>query len=274
MNGDAGSPARTGSEHGGEEGRLWGFLQDLLAAHGRLRTAELLGVSERTLRRAQEAGRLTKPLANALQRHAATSPGPDSSLQGVTVALADLTQRLDALEQHPAEAPAALRAELAELVAANQELQGRVTELERRGTGEPVSVLDANASTDPSSSSAPMSRRYPQIITAEAEAGEERVYRAATPLIVEWRLQRNRSLAAEYGFDRLTTELRLTELEVELVETYQLTLPPADTPWNGLRRHSELRRRYRSLERLRRQRRRARLRRWALRLLTLGWRGR
>ena len=54
----------------------------------------------------------------------------------------------------------------------------------------------------------------------------------------------------------------------------ELTLPPADYPWDGIRRHSELRLRRRTLERLRRERRRMRVKRWLLRLLTLGWRGR
>ena len=272
MSGDMGSSAGARSEPNGGDERLWGLLQELLQSRGRLRAAELLGVSERTLRRAQEAGRLTRPLASVLARHAATLPGADSNLRDVTVALAGLAQRVEALEQHTSEAQAALQTELAELIEANRELQGWVTALERRQVGELVPVADET--TETSSSSAGVSRRYPQLVTLEAEAGEERVYGAATPLVIEWRAARQALAGTGDSYVRLEADLLLTELERELIESHQLTLPPADIPWDGLRRHSELRRRERSLARLRRERRRARLARWALRLLTLGWRGR
>ena len=119
-----------------------------------------------------------------------------------------------------------------------------------------------------------LDRRYPQLVTEEAEAGEERVYREATPLIADWRSQRRTYLDASHNWERLTADVRMTELEIELIDIHQLTLPPADHPWDGIRRHSELRRRHRTLERIRRERRQARVKRWLLRLLTLGWRGR
>ena len=115
-----------------------------------------------------------------------------------------------------------------------------------------------------------LDRRYPQLVTEEAEPGEELVYREATPLIAEWRSQRRTYLDASDSWERLTADVRMTELEIELIDIHQLTLPPADHPWDGIRRHSELRRRHRTLERLRRERRRARVKRWLLRLLTLG----
>ncbi|MXY87220.1 MAG: hypothetical protein F4Y95_12220 [Chloroflexi bacterium] len=127
---------------------------------------------------------------------------------------------------------------------------------------------------------ASLDRRYPQLVTEQAEAGEHAVYGTALPLITEWRDRRRAYLAHLAHLDsadhwsKLTSELRMTELEIELVDAHVLTLPPADYPWDGIRRHSELRLRRRTLERLRREHRRARVRRWLLRVVTLGWRGR
>ena len=53
MQGEDGGPDTKGGESDGGAGRMWGLLQDLLAAHGRDGTAALLKVSERTLRRAE-----------------------------------------------------------------------------------------------------------------------------------------------------------------------------------------------------------------------------
>ena len=70
--------------------------------------------------------------------------------------------------------------------------------------------------------------------------------------------------------ERLRADERLLELELELVGEHGLTLPPADRPWDGIRRQSELRLLDQALRRVRRDRRRAQLLHWGLRLLTLG----
>lgn len=71
-------------------------------------------------------------------------------------------------------------------------------------------------------------------------------------------------------FGRLKAEERLLELELTLVGEHGLTLPPADRPWDGIRRQSELRLLDQAIGRVRRDRRRAQLAHWSLRLLTLG----
>ena len=84
--------------------RLGGLLQDLLDARGRLRTSELLNVSERTLQRAEAEGRLTEQLCRALERYEAELPesleSPAPGAQPVATvhnrrALARLTRRVD-----------------------------------------------------------------------------------------------------------------------------------------------------------------------------------
>ena len=109
--------ADPGPGPGPRAGRLGSLLQDLLAAHGRQRTAELLGVSERTLSRATQQGggagdgeaRLTEPLSRALQRyedkhqdeygHEAELPGAGALPLQTAYELAALRRRVDKLER-------------------------------------------------------------------------------------------------------------------------------------------------------------------------------
>ncbi|MCY3786448.1 MAG: hypothetical protein OXG47_06955 [bacterium] len=63
-------------------GRLCGLLQDLLRIHGRCRTAELLGLCERTLQRLQGVERaaageqLSEQFLRALEDYEAKQAGP------------------------------------------------------------------------------------------------------------------------------------------------------------------------------------------------------
>lgn len=107
-------------------------------------------------------------------------------------------------------------------------------------------------------------RDFPELITEEQVNGG-----AATP-IAEGRLSRRIQERAASALERLRADERLLELELLLVGAHGLTLPPADRPWDGIRRQSELRLLDQALGRVRRERRRAQLVHWSLRLLTLG----
>ena len=267
MNDAAEGPISVTSKPSDGEGPTWGLLQDLLAAHGRQQTAELLGVSDRTLRRAESAGRLTKPLEAALVRYASTTSDPGPAAGDIAVEVAGLASRVDGLERNVSEAMDEMEESIESLVASNEKLQVRVTVLESAADHPLPAVCDGDRTVT-------LNRRYPQLITEEAEPGEEAVYRTAMPLVAEWRSQRRAYLDASSSWAKLTADLRVTELEIELISDFELTLPTADLPWTGMRRHSELRRRHRTLERLRRERRRMRARRWLLRLFTFGLMGR
>ncbi len=298
---------------GPRAGRLGGLLQDLLAARGRLRTSELLGVSERTLQRAEAEGRLTEQLCRTLERYEAglleSREQPVDTVDNAQE-LARLRRRLDKLERVQQavsddlpEVPEAL----ARLEASVGDLQQRVAALEHGGDGgdggRPAGLVGASAratstgltaSTASTRSSSRATRaphrRYPELVTVEAEAEEERFYGAAMEDIVQWRLARLRreQVAATTGktdrtgkmgktgatLERLRADERLLELEQALVGEHGLTLPPADRPWDGIRRQSELRVLDQAIGRLRRDRRGAQLAHWSLRLLTLGLWGR
>ncbi len=282
MNGEVDGPEVTGGEPHEGAGRMWGLLQDLLEAHGREGTAALLGVNERTLRRAESNRHVTPQLQKELVRHAqeGMDDGPASSPQHLALELASLRHlkgRFDKLEQGTRDALDGLRREMAEVVAENKGLRRRVKDLEQGGGGQRTTEGGGDSPDPMRTTRTALDRRYPQLITEEAEAGEHAVYGIAMPLITEWRERRQSYLLhldSADNWGKLTSELRMTELEIELIDAHVLTLPPADYPWDGIRRHSELRLRRRTWERLRHERRRARVRRWLLRVVTLGLWGR
>ena len=285
-------------------GRLGALLQDLLAAHGRRQTAELLGVSERTLSRATHKGggegagdrdgnvRLTEPLSRALQKyedeHESELAGSGELPLETAYELAALKRRVDKLErmqraEHAeSEDLPEVHGALARLEASLEELRqqvARVAEHQQRGdAGRPAASV--STAPTPRTTSAPH-RRYPELVTVEAEAEEERFYGAAMETIAEWRLARlRRELAAAAPgktasrLERLRADERLLQLELELVGEHGLTLSPANRPWDGIRRQSELRVLRQSHQRVRRDRCRAQLVHWSFRLLTLGLWGR
>ena len=112
------------------------------------------------------------------------------------------------------------------------------------------------------------------MVTTAPGPDEQRVYGAAMPLIAEWRGLRERMGRARDTLEYLKAQERVLELEIALADEHRLTLPPDTYPWDGIRRHAELRLRRRVLRRVRRERRWAQLLHWLIRLLTLGLWGR
>ncbi len=265
-------------------GRLGGLLQDLLAVHGRQRTAELLGVSERTLQRAEGNARLTEPLSRALQQYEAELPGSGELPLETAYELAALRRRVDKLErtqqaeQAVSEGLPEVHTALARLEASLEELRQQVDQtaaLNQGGAaGRPAGSVGASVprASTVSRGAAPHRRYpdYPELVTVEAEPEEERFYGAAMEAIAQWRQARVRRERAATTLERLKADERLLQLELELVEGHGLTLPAADRPWDGIRRQGELRVLDQALQRVRRERRRAQLVHWSLRLLTLG----
>lgn len=306
-----GSPPSGGVDAAGPRAvRLGGLRQDLLDARGRLRTSKLLGVSERTLQRAEAEGRLTEQLCRALERYEAgllessraagsresrdsREPGAQPvdavdnrrELVRLTRRVDRLDERVQALQDERPEIQATL-ARLHRLEASVDELQQQVAALQSV-TGGDAGGLPASPGASATTSSASLTsltrstkstagragaplRRYPELVTEEAVPGESRVYGAARSVILEWRQTRKRRERASTTLERLKADERLLELELLLVGEHGLTLPPADRPWDGIRRQSELWVLDQALQQVRRQRRWAQLRYWGLRLLTLG----
>ena len=267
-------PDATRSVESLREMRLLALLGDLMGEQGKTRAAETLGVSPRTLTRFEESRRLTPTLAGALEKHL---------LEGGGSAAATQRHRLGMLEDGQKELEKALSDGLAELRKEGQaaveeqaralaELELRVAALETAGVG--ASPVSGGPAGGPATAGTPPAQRplriYDDVVTADTEPGEELVYGdAATAVIVRWREARDAFSQATDALEILNARQRRVELEIELIQEHELTLPPASRPWDWGDRRQEVRRRTELLEQTIVDRKMLKLRR----LLSLGlWR--
>ncbi|MDE2844260.1 MAG: hypothetical protein OXN21_12890 [Chloroflexota bacterium] len=262
------------------EMRLTALLGDLMDEQGKTQAAKTLGVSPRTLTRFEDGRRLTPTLAGALERHLLEGGGSAAATQRHRLGM--LEDGLKELERTLREEMAALRKDgetaRQEQAQALGELARRVAALEKAGhgaaqanAGTPAAGTQAASQGETGKSVVERPRRvYPDLVTAEAEPGEELVYGdAATALIARWREARDAVPRTRDTLDRLNARERRYELEIELIETHELTLPPATRPWTWGDRDQEVRRRNDALNELMVDRRMLKLRRF----LTFGlWR--
>lgn len=277
-----------------EAGRMGSLLQDLAQTHGRVRTAQLLGVNYRTLARSLESGELTETMQQALERYSGELPVDrdvpedgelrDHDQADDEVLTTDHVQDEDdgakgeddvaaLLRQHRLlkQEVEALREELAQALG---RFEGRLAQLEQGGAEQTPAASASIPPPDPLRGGI-----HPQVVTVEPvgvedEMDEKRVYRSALPLVAEWREARGRRDRAAHTLEYLQAQERLMQLEIAMADEHRLTLPPDTFPWDGIRRHAELRLRQRVLNRVRRQRRWTWLLHWSARLLTLGLWGR
>ena len=268
-------PASSRSLGSLDEMRLTALLGDLIGKQSKTRAAETLGVSPRTLTRYEESRRLTPTLAGALERHLLEGGGSAAASQRQQ--MRELTDRVARLEAALVDGLEEVRKE-GETVREGQakalaELQRRVAALEATGNGAAQANDGMPAGSPEPGVVASVSRPrrvYPDLVTADAEPGEGLVYGdAATAVIIQWREARDAFGAVTDAMDILNARERRLELEIELIEQHELTLPPATRPWDWGDRRQEVRRRNELLYELSVDRKLLRLRRF----LTLGlWR--
>ena len=282
-------PASSRSLDSLDEMRLVALLGDMIEQQGKPEAAETLGVSVRTLGRFEESRRLTRTVAAALEAHLLRGGGSAADWQRRQAA--DVAERVAALEKALPDGLAAVRQEgqsaVGEQAKALGELERRVAALEAAGAsgvvagaangcqaGTPASGSAVSPAAQTGMEAKPVGqwprRVYPDLVTAEAEPGEDLVYGdAATAVIVRWREARDAFAAATDAMDILNARERRLELEVELIETHELTLPPATRPWDRGDRWQEIKRRNEMLYEVKVDRKMLKLRRF----LTLGlWR--
>lgn len=254
--------------------RLMALLRDMIESEDGAKAAARLGVSYRTVSRAIESGRLTARMSAALERHLLLGGG--SAAARLRESVGEMAERVGALEE---EFRSRLKAVEDGSAAVGEEQARAMRALERR-----VARLEAGGGIEGASEKVPPAkpavkppwREYRDLVSEEAEPGEELVYGDAAPVIAEWRLARARSretIRSGTTVDRLAAYERVLELELELIEGHDLTLPPSTYPWDRPDRRQNLRRRKESLKETRADRARAELLQRLLRLLTFGlWR--
>ncbi|MCY3570805.1 MAG: hypothetical protein OXH19_05635 [Chloroflexi bacterium] len=271
MNGNEVVEERTEASPPGGEGRLWGLLQDLVAREGKARTAERLGVSDRTLRRTLESEHLSRRMTSALLRE--QNELRDEQRVAREMQLQNLTQSVQQLERRLADFERVTGEQLDELgdrvaVAARQ-----ATEAKERVAMAPHTPARWGGAPTAVAAPRPVQVRAEELhalVTVEPAPDDAAVYRDALPLVAEWRRSLVERREATHTYAWLKGEMRLLELELRLIDEYELTMPPADRAWDGLRRQTERRLRSRVLDHFRRQLRWTRPLHWVLRLLSLG----
>ena len=115
-------------------------------------------------------------------------------------------------------------------------------------------------------------REHPELVTREPAQNDEEVYADAWPLVDEWRML---ELRREVGtkLDRARTRERIMEIEIEMIDEQDLTLPPATSPMHPSEKRVHLGWRMKTLDDLRKERVRQEVLSRLRRVLSLGlWR--
>ena len=256
---------------------LSAMLTELVRREGPTKAAQMLGVSYKTVARAQKSGKITAHLSTALERLLELADDPDDGLQrGRMDALEESVKRLeDGMESLAKELRDGLAGVMDAVVKGGgphpggEHLSPVGDEADRSGTGAAPPVVGLR------SKRRSMSRRIdPEIVTVSPADDDDEVYGAAWPLVDEWRGLRADHPYHGKSLSWLTTHERLLVLELAMLEEHGLTLPPEKEPLRGFGRRGQTSWRWTALDDTRRALRRRRLLRWVRRVLTLGlwWR--
>ena len=261
--------------------QLGGLLAKLVSDHGQSGAAAELGVSERTIRRSVAAGKLTRGLRIALEKHLLMREG--AGMPGSTS-----ERRLDALERWQTEQTQQLisvagelqsargaiselardvagrlgemQETLSEVLSVQQEIRRRLDQVEKRSRADPPPVREAAVEPVGSGAGAAPSRN--------GDGYDEKT----EALVTEWRRLKTEQAQARTRLDRVTAAEARLELEIELIREHEMGIPPGERWGLGVRLR-EVSWRWGALADRRRERRRLTVLRWVRRILTLGrWR--
>ena len=272
--------SRRGREGAPSDEVLLTALDLLVEREGIVEAGERLGVNYRTAAKCLDERHVSRRMRQALEKYLreqreqeepgdqATAPVPDEQGVGEEAGL-----------QEPGEdwrrAVDELRVELASLRERVEAFEGRVSRgPDDGGGGVDVDDVDAGHPVEQRWSVPAPRRVFPELITEQAEPGEEQVYGAAAEEVVQWREAWAARKQARLTLDWLRAERQRLQLELRLIGVFGLTPPPADAPWGERRRERELEWRRRALRRLRWQLPLTWSLHWLLRGLTLGRWGR
>ena len=256
--------------------RLMALLHELVREKGNRGAAAALGIDPRTVASCIKTGKLSWRVRETLERGLQSGAGSaaarqrerNDALQGRLEKLEGKLQ--SSLEEVRSEVVGEVKVLLDEQAGTLRRLERRLARLESaKGAEDSLETAQTEAEKP---ASPPPRREYRELVTEEAEPGEESVYGEATPVIVEWRratAEYRQAVATGTALERAEARIRALELETGLIDTHRLTLPPATYPWDGFDRREQIRRRELYMEVARGNRRRALL----LRFLTFGlWR--
>ena len=262
------------TEHGIEESkavenmyhmRLMALLQELVRKRGAKGAARVLEIDPKTVAESIRTGQLSRRTRDALER--ALQEGVGSAAERQRERNEKLEARVEALEKGQDELGKELRRRIASV-------EGQVASLRRDdgqgsgagqagaapshadtgGTEPDASRQDRQPPTKPS-----MRREYPDLATLEPAEDDEEVFGAAWPLIIEWRELLDAHPERGEGVAWLTTQVRVLEVELALLEEHGMTLPPETQPLRDFDRSGQITWRRTALSDTRRELKRAEL---------------
>ena len=272
--------SRRGREGAPSDDVLLQALDQLVAAEGIVEAGDLLGVNYRTAAKCLDERHVSRRMRQALERYLREQTEQEEQEDQATEPMPDEPGGGDAARlREPGEdwrrAVDELRVELASLRERVEAVESRVSRgLDHGDGGVVVEDVDAGEALQRQQPVVAPRRVFPELITEQAEPGEEQVYGAAAEEVVEWRDAWAARKSSRHTLAWLRAERRRLELELRLIGVFGLTPPPADVPWSERRREREQQWRRPALRRLRWQIPLTWVLHWLLRGLTLGrWGG-
>ena len=282
----------TPSDGGGGDGwgvekarrlRLGEFLRDLIRQEGKMEAAELLGVNNKTLTRAEESGEITGRMADALEL--LLRRADDAEVARLRETVGALEERLAAVEgraEMPEGGVETPGAETEGRGGSGREGNGDKDETDSQGKREKEDDTESRAQDGKDDAgagrsetgAAPQAVRLrpvnpdtlrpfdPEIVTVEPADDDVDIYGAAWPLVEEWRSLRADHPNQGKGLSWLRTRERLLALELAMLEEHGLTLPPEKQPLRGFGRSGQTTWRRTALANTRRSLARRELLRW------------
>ena len=262
--------------------RLSAMLRELVRQEGRMEAAELLGVNYKTVVRAEESGRITQRMRDALER--VLGPVDDIEAARQREHIGELERRVAALEEGMKSLATELRDGLAGVMdaVAGGEARANAGDGVVASTDEQAQGHDGDGASRSEAGAAPpvaglrpgrrttMRRVDPEIVTEKPAPDDAEVYGAAWPLVDEWRRLRAGHPHQGSSLSWLKTQERLLVLELAMLEEHGLTLPPEKQPLRGFGRRGQTGWRGTALDDTRKALRRRKRLRWMRRCLTCG----
>ena len=242
--------------------RLMALLQELVRKRGAKGAARVLEIDPKTVGESIKTGRLSRRTRDALER--ALQEGVGSAAERQRERNEKLEARVDALEQGQDDLGKELRRRMASV-------EGGLASLQRdgpQGTGaghagagpspDAADGKDGSSGRDKKPPARPsMRREYPDLATLEPADDDEEIFGAAWPLIVRWRELLDTHPEQGEGVEWLTTQEKLLEVELALLEEHGMTLPPEKRPLRDFDRSGQITWRRTALSDTRRELKRA-----------------
>ena len=214
----------------------------------------MLEIDPKTVAESIRTGRLSRRTRDSLER--ALQEGVGSAAERQRERNEKLEARVDALEKGHDELGKELRRRMAsvegELASLRRDDVYEAAQEAEEQSGAGAADRDGKPPSKPS-----MRREYPDLATLEPAPDDEEIFGAAWTLIVEWRKLLDAHPERGESVEWLTTQERVLEVELALLEEHGMTLPPEKQPLRDFDRSGQITWRRTALSDTRRGRKKA-----------------